>query len=110
MSPLQRRLGAAPGEPTAQQQAQEQAQAPLVPFKRNGRNHFLAWNVKPSGCHCSDALGGKNIVACRPLLGALLLSLTVGRAVSDAVVCIRARARRTEEEGPDREVGGILLK
>ena len=22
------------------------------------RNHFLAWIVKPSGCHCTDAFGG----------------------------------------------------
>ena len=23
------------------------------------RNHLLAWIVKPSGCHCTDAFGGK---------------------------------------------------
>ena len=23
------------------------------------RNHFLVWIVKPSGCHCTEALGGK---------------------------------------------------
>ena len=23
------------------------------------RTHFLVWIVKPSGCHCTDALGGK---------------------------------------------------
>ena len=33
------------------------------------RKHFLAWIVKPSGCHCTDAFGGeKHIVECRPLL------------------------------------------
>ena len=37
------------------------------------RNHFLVWTVKPSGCHCTDAFGGKDIVECRPLLGALPL-------------------------------------
>ena len=25
------------------------------------RNHLLVWIVKPSGCHCTDALGGKEI-------------------------------------------------
>ena len=39
------------------------------------RNHFWVWIVKPSGCHCRDALGGNNIVECRPILGALPLSL-----------------------------------
>ena len=23
------------------------------------RNHLLVWIVKPSGCHCTDAFGGK---------------------------------------------------
>ena len=23
------------------------------------RNHFLAWTVKPSGCHCTDTFGGE---------------------------------------------------
>ena len=42
------------------------------------RNHFFVWIVKPSGCHCTDAFGGtKPIVECRPLLGALPLSLSV---------------------------------
>ena len=41
------------------------------------RNRFLAWIVKPSGCHCTDASGGKNIVECRPLSGALPLSLSI---------------------------------
>ena len=40
------------------------------------RNHLLVCIVKPSGCHCIDACGGQNIVECRPLLGALPLSLT----------------------------------
>ena len=38
-------------------------------------NHLLVWIVKPSGCHCTDASGGKHSIACRPLLGALPLSL-----------------------------------
>ena len=29
------------------------------------RNHFLAWNVKPSGCHCTNVCTDR-----RPLLGA----------------------------------------
>ena len=37
-----REMGGAPGNP-----------AP--------RNHFLVWIVKPSGCHCTDAFGGKQI-------------------------------------------------
>ena len=42
-------------------------------------NHFLVWMwiVKPSGCHCTDAFGGKHIVECRPLSGALPLSLAL---------------------------------
>ena len=37
-------------------------------------NHLLAWIVKPSGCHCTDASGGREyVVECRPLLGALPL-------------------------------------
>ena len=41
------------------------------------RNHFLVRIVKPSGCQCTDASGGtKNTVECRPLLGALPVSLT----------------------------------
>ena len=46
-------------------------------------NHFLVWMVKPSGCHCTDGhltsiffRGSKDIVECRPLLGAPPLSLT----------------------------------
>ena len=35
------------------------------------RSHFSVWIVKPSGCHCTDAFGGRNIVECRPLSGAL---------------------------------------
>ena len=42
------------------------------------RNHLLVWIVKPSGCHCTDAFDGKNVVECPPLLGALPLSLTKG--------------------------------
>ena len=35
------------------------------------RNHFLVGIAKPSGCHSTDALGGKkHIVECRPLLRA----------------------------------------
>ena len=34
--------------------------------------------AKPSGPHCTDAFGGKHIVECRPLLGALPLSLILG--------------------------------
>ena len=42
------------------------------------RKHFLAWIVKSSGCHCTDAFGGKNIADCRPLSVALPLSPTEG--------------------------------
>ena len=38
-------------------------------------NLCLVWIVKPSGCHCTYAFGGKDIVECRPLSGALPLSL-----------------------------------
>ena len=48
------------------------------------RNHFMVWIVKPSGCHCADGhftsivhWGSTNIVACRPPLGALALSLSL---------------------------------
>ena len=30
-----------------------------VPRNPAPGNHFLAWIVKPSGCHCTDAFGGK---------------------------------------------------
>ena len=39
------------------------------------RNHFSARIVKPSGCHCTDAFGARNIVECRHPLGAHPLSL-----------------------------------
>ena len=32
--------------------------------------------VKPSGCRCTDAFGERNVEECRPLLGALPLSLS----------------------------------
>ena len=41
------------------------------------RNHLLMWIVKTSGCHCTDAFGGKEIVECPALLGALPPSLAV---------------------------------
>ena len=57
------------------------------------RNHLLAWIVKPSGCHCKDALGGKTtIVECRPLLGALPLSPTL--AVQERPLVVVEVARR----------------
>ena len=40
-------------------------------------NHLLVWIVKPSGCDCTDVLGGNKSVKCRPLLGALPLSLNL---------------------------------
>ena len=52
----------------------EMAGAPRNPAPRN---HFSVWIVKPSGCHCTDALGGGNIVECRPLFGTLPLALHV---------------------------------
>ena len=30
-----------------------------APMNPAPRNHFLVWIVKPSGCHCTDAFGGK---------------------------------------------------
>ena len=46
------------------------------PWNPAPRNHFLARIVKPSGRQCTDALCGEtNIAECRPLLGALPLSL-----------------------------------
>ena len=57
---------------TAGQPLREMGGAPRNPAPRN---HFLVWIVKPSGCHCTDAFGGTNIVECPPLSGALLLSL-----------------------------------
>ena len=30
-----------------------------APMIQAPRNHFLVWIVKPSGRHCTDALGGK---------------------------------------------------
>ena len=48
------------------------------------RNRFLVRIVKPSGCRCTDACGGTNIVECRPLLGALPLSLRPGTAATSA--------------------------
>ena len=47
------------------------------------RNHFLLWIVRPLGCHCTDAFGGNNLVDCRPLLGALPLSLNIERRDPD---------------------------
>ena len=37
------------------------------------RSHFLAWLVKPQGCHCTDALGGEKVAERRPPLEALLI-------------------------------------
>jgi len=34
----------------------------------------VVWVVKLLGCHCTDVFGGKDIVGCRPLSGALLRS------------------------------------
>ena len=48
------------------------------------RNHFLVWTVKSSGGHCTDAFGEKHIVECRPLLGALPLSLATHGAIDRA--------------------------
>ena len=41
-----------------------------APRKPAPRNHLLVGIAKPSGCHCTDALGGKDIAECRHLLGA----------------------------------------
>ena len=43
-----------------------------APRNPAARKHLLVRIVKSPGCHCADASGGeKNIVECRPLLGAL---------------------------------------
>ena len=39
-------------------QSREMGSAPRNPAPRN---HFWAWIVRPSGCHCTDAFGGTNI-------------------------------------------------
>ena len=36
----------------------EMAGAPRIPAPGN---HFLTWIVKPSGCHCTDAIGGNKL-------------------------------------------------
>ena len=51
-----------------------------APSNPAARNQVWVWLLKPSGCHCTGAFGGQTkLVECRPLLGALPLSLTSGR-------------------------------
>ena len=50
----------------------EMGDAPRNPAPRN---HLLVGIAKPSGCHCTDALGRTTSVECRPLLGIVPLSL-----------------------------------
>ena len=65
------------------------------------RKHFLAWIVKPPSCHCTDAFGKKNIVECRPLLGALPPSLMTRHAATQATRPPLPRCRRGGNPAPD---------
>ena len=94
-------------------QIRETGGAPRNPAHRN---HLLVWIVKPSGCHCTDghltsrvSLRIKNIVECRPPLGALPLSLT--RRIQDeeawATVIRLRRVQDTTDEPRSFRLGRV---
>ena len=56
------------------------------------RNHLLVWIVKPSGCHCTDAFGGTNIVECRPPLWSTFPFSNIGKC-RECFVAMRPQGR-----------------
>ena len=86
--------------PLRQEFLREMVGAPKNPAPSH---HFWVWIVKPSGCHCTDAFGGQNIVECRPLIGALPFSHNFACRISrmahtvrgsQAKPCVRVRQER----------------
>ena len=88
--------------PVLQQRTREMGGAPRNPAPRN---HFLVWIVKSPGCHCRDALGGKEYRRVPTPLRALPLSLSeapTGAAREAPSIVPWEALRGAPDEAPQR--------